>query len=125
MCVPIDGGGCLSEEAPKQTIRRKPPQGDPDAVMARPAGFGKELESARDRAESLRKVVGASRLQESGLVLEAFEQLEASLEELPVAGEEFRRQNRQNYDLLTRRSELDAERQKYEELVNTTGTPRP
>jgi PAS domain S-box-containing protein len=107
----------MSREVHNLTMSWKPPhEGDPDAAMARPAVFGNELESARYRTGALREVVGESHIQKSGFVLEVVEQLEPSLEELPVAGEELRRQNRQNDELLTTRSEPDAERQKYEEL---------
>jgi signal transduction histidine kinase/CheY-like chemotaxis protein len=84
--------------------------------MVRTAEFGNEFDSALARSEALGEVVGASRLQKSGLVLEAIEQLEPPLEELPVAGEKLRRQNRQNDELPTTRLEPDAGRQKYEEL---------
>ena len=100
----------MSREVHKRTMSWKAPhEGDPDALMARRELFGSELQSARYRTGALREVVGESRLQKSGFVLEVVEQLEPSLEELPVAGEELRRQNRQIDELLTTRSEPDAD----------------
>jgi hypothetical protein len=57
-------------------------------MMARPAEFGNELESARDRAEAVRQLVGESQLQRSSFVLEAVEKVETTLEELPVSPSE-------------------------------------
>ena len=104
----------MSGEAHEQTISGKPPhEGDPDVVMARPAAFGNESESALARSEALREAVSPSRLQKSGFVLETVEQLETSLKELPVGDEKAPQQNDK---LTTTRSELEGERQKHEDL---------
>lgn len=106
--------GMMTGKAHKTSTNGKPTrEGDLDAVMAMPAEFGNELESARHRAESVRQVVGESCLQKRSLVLEAVEHLETTLEELPVAGETLRQQND---GILATRSELEGERQKYEGL---------
>jgi signal transduction histidine kinase/CheY-like chemotaxis protein len=104
--------GVMSEEAHKRTISGKPPyEGDPDAVMATSVGFGDELESARDRAEALLKGFDyettflEARFINGPLLETTLEELAAGLEEL-----------RQNDEVLTMRSELDAVRKKYEDL---------
>jgi PAS domain S-box-containing protein len=72
-----------------------------------------KLETALVRAAGLEERLTQPGVEEPGLLLDAFDALRTTLEELRVADEELRHQNEK---LIESRVELDAERKRYEDL---------
>jgi PAS domain S-box-containing protein len=75
--------------------------------------LGRKIRVVRQHSQFLQNFVGKSPESQEDLLLQAFEQLRTSLDELHVAEEELRQQNEQ---LVNIHQQVELERQRYQEL---------